>query len=77
MARGPGRPKKLGDHTSFTLRIPSVLHKELMHFAIDDGRSLNDILLDVIGKWWSKSPTPGSEGGREKRKGREPLDQMP
>ncbi len=59
-ARG-GRPKKLVDHQLFSLRLPSALHGELRHFALDEKRSLNDILVATIQEWWaqrSRASTP-------------------
>jgi predicted HicB family RNase H-like nuclease len=47
-----GRPPKLGDHRQFPLRLPAKLHRELRHYALDAGKSLNDILVEVISTWW-------------------------
>lgn len=49
-----GRPEKLGDHQLFSLRLPVDLHRSLRHYALDEGRSLNDVLVDVIGGWWDE-----------------------
>ena len=50
--RSCGRPAKLGHHQLFSLRLPSDLHGALRHYALDDERSLNDVLVQVIQDWW-------------------------
>lgn len=47
-----GRPRKLVDPRIFPLRLPSQLKRELQHFALDEGRSLNDILVGWIVERW-------------------------
>lgn len=54
--RRRGRPRKLTDHQTFPLRLPRELHRQLRHHAIDAGSSLNDILVDVIERWWNNMP---------------------
>jgi predicted HicB family RNase H-like nuclease len=49
-----GRPPKLLEHRLFSLRLPAGMHRELRVFALMEGRSLNDILVGVIGDWWTK-----------------------
>lgn len=63
--RGRGRPRKLEDHVLFSLRLPSDLHTELRKFAFDEKRSLNDILGEVVEKWWDKRRRDGRPSGRK------------
>lgn len=66
-----GRPPKLGDYQAYPLRMPVDLHRELRHLALDEGCSLNDLLVQVIQEWWqargrrrgrSDQPPKGREG---------------
>lgn len=50
----PGRPRKLFDHQLFSLRLPSGIHRDLRAYALDQNRSLNDILVEVIEAWWAR-----------------------
>lgn len=53
--RGRGRPRKVeGEAKPFLLRLPEELHLELRHHALDEGRSLQDVLVEVIQEWWEK-----------------------
>ena len=53
----PGRPRKPGKQQPFSLRLPADLHLKLKHYAVDHpGRSLNDVLVEVISDWWNKVP---------------------
>jgi hypothetical protein len=36
--------------------MPRRLHTELRHYALDQGLSLNDIILDFITRSWGKEP---------------------
>jgi predicted HicB family RNase H-like nuclease len=47
-----GRPRKTAEHQLFSLRLPPDLHNRLRHHALDERRSLNDILVEVIEEWW-------------------------
>ena len=58
--RSRGRPAKLGNHRLFPFRLPADLHKELRHFAIDQERSLNEILVEVVRDWWRTGPDKGT-----------------
>jgi hypothetical protein len=51
-----GRPAKLTDHRPFTLRLPTDLHRQLRHLTVDQGVSLNDLLVQIIVEWWAKQP---------------------
>jgi NRPS condensation-like uncharacterized protein len=51
-----GRPPKLGDHKLFSLRLPTELHRALKTYATVQGKSVNDILTDVIASWWREQP---------------------
>jgi hypothetical protein len=55
-AKKMGRPPKLGDHRTFTLRMPTDLHRQLRHVALDRGVSMNDLLVEVIQGWWAEQP---------------------
>lgn len=52
--RPRGRPRKLGSHRAFTLRLPSELHGELLALARSEGRSLNDLLVQIAQEWLAK-----------------------
>ena len=60
-----GRPprQREGAHQAFTLRMPAELHRDLRHFALDEGRSLNEILLDAVESWWA-ARTPATKKRR-------------
>jgi hypothetical protein len=63
--RGPGRPRKLADHVLFSLRLRSDLHTDLRKYALDEKRSLNDILGEIVEKWWDKRRRDGRPSGRK------------
>jgi hypothetical protein len=73
-----GRPEKLGDHQSYTLRLPVDLHRQLRHFAVDKGVSMNDILVQVIEGWWKDRPERASytklKSTAEPRRPRKPSE---
>ena len=48
-----GRPSK-PSRQPFFLRLDPALHKALRHYALDQGRPLNDILVEVINAWWDE-----------------------
>jgi hypothetical protein len=57
--RGRGRPKKLvGEYRATTLRLPAELLSKLRLVATASGQSLNDLLLELVGSWWSGRASP-------------------
>lgn len=66
-----GRPPKLGDHQAYPLRMPVDLHKELRHYALDEGRSMNDVLVEVIKVWWDEQRPGRVRKGDREYEGRE------
>jgi hypothetical protein len=55
-----GRPAKLGEHQSYSLRLPTDLHQQLKHYVVDHPeKSLNDVIVDAVSKWWSDVPERG------------------
>ncbi len=67
--RPRGRPKKLpDDYKQFPLRLPPDLHRQLRIHALDTGKSLNDILLEVIAEWWAdRRSRPGRRARTSRR----------
>jgi hypothetical protein len=59
-----GRPPRNGEHQAFTFRLPAALHRELRHFALDQGRPLNEILLEAIEGWWTTRSNAARRRGR-------------
>lgn len=51
------RKKTQRETQLFSLRLPVDLHRELRHHAVDDGRPLNEILVEVIAQWWESEKT--------------------
>lgn len=49
--RTRGRPPKLGEYQAFVLRLPITLHKELLRIAQTQGKSLNDLLVQITQEW--------------------------
>lgn len=51
-----GRPRKhpRGSLTPLLIRLPKTLHAQLRRLATDEGRSLNDILTEVISRWYER-----------------------
>jgi predicted HicB family RNase H-like nuclease len=47
-----GRPPKLVDPETFPLRLPADLKLQLQHYALDQRRSLNEILIEWIQSHW-------------------------
>ncbi len=37
-------------------RLPLPLYKALRHLAVDQGQSLNDVVVDALADFWSKHP---------------------
>jgi hypothetical protein len=60
-----GRPPKLGERQIYPLRMPTDLHRELRHQAVDEGRSMNDVLLEYIQESWDERRT-GRQHQRER-----------
>ena len=58
--RGRGRPRKLGEIKPFVVRLPADLHRRLRATAKQDGKSLNDLMVDVLREWWTMRPTPSA-----------------
>ena len=50
----PQRLPKTGNLQLFSLRLPRPLWAELGVFAKVKGRSMNDLLSEVIGNWWAE-----------------------
>lgn len=47
-----GRPPKLVDPETFPLRLPADLKLQLQHYALDQRRSLNDVLVEwILSRW--------------------------
>ena len=51
-----GRPRKHpeGSLTALIIRVPKELHAQLKRLAVDEGRSLNDVLTDVLSGWCAR-----------------------
>ena len=54
-----GRPRKhpRGSLTPLLIRLPKTLHAQLRRVAFEDERSLNDILTEVISRWYERRQT--------------------
>ncbi|MBN8614549.1 MAG: toxin-antitoxin system HicB family antitoxin [Deltaproteobacteria bacterium] len=48
-----GRPRKhaRGSLTPLLVRLPKPLHAQLRRVAAAEGRSINDIVIDLISRW--------------------------
>jgi hypothetical protein len=55
-ARPRGRPRKGGEKQVFALRLPVELHRGLRHLGFDERKSINDLIVEVLEKWWAKHP---------------------
>ncbi|MCB9652887.1 MAG: Arc family DNA-binding protein [Deltaproteobacteria bacterium] len=40
----------------FVLRMPVELHRMLRTFAASRGRSMNEVLVEVLEEWWRRNP---------------------
>jgi len=49
--RSRGRPVKLEEYQAFVLRLPPELHRELLQLARDQGKSLNDLFIEIAQEW--------------------------
>lgn len=58
--RGRGRPVVHGERSTALLRLPPDLHRLLRHVALDDGVSLNALIVEVLEAWWSEHPDRGA-----------------
>lgn len=58
MAEKPkrGRPTKLGEAQVFALRLPVDLHKGLKMLSVVTGKSMNDLVVEVLRDWWAEQP---------------------
>jgi predicted GNAT superfamily acetyltransferase len=62
-ARGRPRKHARGSLSALLIRVPKELHAQLRHVAIDEGRSLNDILTEVISAWYERRSPRRSRRG--------------
>jgi hypothetical protein len=54
--RGPGRPRKLGEHKALSCRIPLPLYAALRHLALAQGKTFNDLVVATLTDLWEKQP---------------------
>jgi predicted HicB family RNase H-like nuclease len=54
--RRRGRPEKPGRDRALSVRLPESLHKALRHLAVDNDKSLNDVVVWALEEWWSSRP---------------------
>ena len=43
----------------YQLRMPEELHADLRHFSVDCGRSMNEIVVEVLEVWWKERNRKG------------------
>jgi predicted HicB family RNase H-like nuclease len=51
-----GRPPKRAETQPFTLRFSKELHRQLRLYAVHNGKSLNDVLVEAVEQWWAQQP---------------------
>jgi hypothetical protein len=54
--RGPGRPRKLGDHQAVSCRLPIALAKALKYLAVHRAQSMNDVVVHALTEFWIHNP---------------------
>jgi hypothetical protein len=53
--RKRGRPRVYDEpRMGFLIRLPLDLHRQLLTHAAALGRPLNEILVEVVTKWWAR-----------------------
>lgn len=54
--KSAGRPRKRDETQAYVLRLPKELHRQLRLYAVHQGKSLNDVLVEALTHWWSDHP---------------------
>lgn len=64
--RTKGEDAEGADRKAFILRLDSRFHNELRHYALDQHKPLNAIVVEVLETWWKTTRVgrPWPVGGK-------------